>query len=156
MITELNRILFAEDSANDAELTMTALQRSGLANEVVWVRDGSSALDYLLRRDAYARRRPGNPCLVLLDLKMPKVNGLEVLRQIKGSPDLRTIPVVILTSSREEQDLIRSYEIGVNAYVVKPVVFPDFLQAVRDLGQFWAVVNQAPVRNSTSAIEDAT
>jgi CheY-like chemotaxis protein len=154
MITELNRILFAEDSENDAELTLRALKRSGLANEVVWVRDGSLALDYLHTRDTFAARQPGNPCLVLLDLKMPKVNGLDVLRQIKADPALKTIPVVVLTSSSEEQDLVRSYEIGVNAYVVKPVVFEDFLHAVRDLGQFWAVINQPPVRQHSRSAND--
>jgi CheY-like chemotaxis protein len=154
MIAELNRILFAEDSANDAELTLTALKHSGLANEVVWVRDGSLALDYLYTRGTFADRSLGNPGLVLLDLKMPKVNGLEVLRHIKSDPALKTIPVVVLTSSREEQDLVRSYEIGVNAYVVKPVAFQDFMQAVRDLGQFWAVVNQTPARHSESVHDE--
>jgi CheY-like chemotaxis protein len=144
MMTELKRILLAEDNANDLELTLAALEEHRLANEVVSVRDGAQALDYLYRRGAYAGRAHGNPALVLLDLKMPKVDGLEVLRQIKTDEHLKTIPVVMLTSSREEQDLIRSYECGVNAYVVKPVDFREFMDAVRQLGGFWAVVNEAP------------
>jgi CheY-like chemotaxis protein len=144
MITELRRILMAEDSANDIELTLAALAEHRLANQVDVVRDGAEALDYLYRRGAYADRLNGHPALVLLDLKMPKVTGLEVLRQIKGDPDLRTIPVVMLTSSREEGDLIASYELGVNAYVVKPVEFGDFMGAVRHLGGFWALINEAP------------
>lgn len=144
MHAELRRILFAEDSANDAELTLTALKDGGLANEVVWVRDGALALDFLERRNTFADRTEGNPALVLLDLKMPKVAGLEVLRHIKSHPALKTIPVVVLTSSREEQDLLRSYEIGVNAYVVKPVGFESFMGAIRELGQFWGVVNEPP------------
>lgn len=155
MITELKRILFAEDSANDAELTMTALKHGGLANDVVWVQDGALALDYLYLRGPFADRVRGNPCVVLLDLKMPKVNGLEVLRHIKSDPALKSIPVVVLSSSREEQDLVRSYEIGVNGYVVKPVAFPAFLQAVRDLGQFWGVINQLPAqRHDVPARDD--
>jgi CheY-like chemotaxis protein len=144
MIAELRRILMAEDSANDVELTLAALAEHRLANQVDVVRDGAEALDYLYRRGAYAERASGNPALVLLDLKMPKVTGLEVLRQIKTDPSLRTIPVVMLTSSREEGDLLASYELGVNAYVVKPVEFGDFMGAVRQLGGFWALVNEAP------------
>jgi CheY-like chemotaxis protein len=144
VITELKRILLAEDNLNDVELTLAALDEHHLANEVVVVRDGAEALDYLYRRHAFAGRDPGNPALVLLDLKMPKVDGLEVLRQIKADPQLRTTPVVMLTSSREEQDLVRSYQLGVNAYVVKPVEFGDFMVAVRQLGGFWAVLNEAP------------
>ena len=144
MITELKRILLAEDNANDLELTLAALEEHRLANEVVTVRDGAQALDYLYRRGAYVGRPNANPALVLLDLKMPKVDGLEVLRQIKSDPQLKTIPVVMLTSSREEQDLIRSYEYGVNAYVVKPVDFPEFMGAVRQLGGFWGIVNEVP------------
>jgi CheY-like chemotaxis protein len=146
MIAQLRRILFAEDSANDAELTLSALRNSGLANEVVWVRDGALALDFLERRNSFAERAAGNPGLVLLDLKMPKVTGLEVLRHIKGDAALKTIPVVVLTSSREEQDLLRSYEIGVNAYVVKPVGFESFVGAIRELGQFWGVINEPPAQ----------
>ena len=146
MIADLRRILLAEDSANDVELTIAALGDHGLVNHIDVVRDGAEALDYLYRRDAYAGRTPGNPAVLLLDLKMPRVDGLEVLRQIKGDQRLKTIPVVMLTSSREEGDLIRSYELGANAYVVKPVEFGDFMSAVRQVGGFWAVVNEAPPR----------
>lgn len=144
MMAELKRILLAEDSRNDVELTLAALAEYKLANHIDVVRDGAEALDYLYARGAHAGRASGNPALVLLDLKMPKVDGLEVLRQVKGDPQLRTIPVVMLTSSREEGDLLRSYELGVNAYVVKPVEFGEFMGAVRQLGGFWAVVNEAP------------
>ena len=138
------RILLAEDSAQDVELTLSALAENNLANSVEVVRDGAEALDYLHRRGRYAGRENGNPVLLLLDLKMPRVDGLEVLREVKADPRLRTIPVVILTSSREEQDVVRSYELGVNAYVVKPVEFDQFLRAVRDLGLFWLLVNEPP------------
>jgi CheY-like chemotaxis protein len=144
MMAELKRILLAEDSRNDVELTLAALAEYKLANHIDVVRDGAEALDYLYARGAHAGRASGNPALVLLDLKMPKVDGLEVLRQVKGDPQLRMIPVVMLTSSREEGDLLRSYELGVNAYVVKPVEFGEFMGAVRQLGGFWAVVNEAP------------
>ena len=143
-MTELKRILLAEDSANDLELTLAALDTSHLANEVVVVRDGEQALDYLYRRGAYADRDPAPPAVFLLDLKMPKVDGLEVLRIVKGDPALRAMPIVVLTSSREEQDLVRSYNLGVNAYVVKPVAFPDCLAAIKTLGAFWAVLNELP------------
>ena len=142
MITNVRRILIAEDNANDAELTMGALQNNRLGNELLLVRDGAQALDYLYCRAAYAGRRDGHPALVLLDLKMPKVDGLEVLRQVKSDPALKHIPIVILTSSREEQDVVRSYDLGVNAYVVKPVAFAEFIDAVKLLGGFWAVVNE--------------
>jgi CheY-like chemotaxis protein len=144
MIAEVKRILLAEDNANDVELTMTALRENHVANEVTVVRDGAEALDYLFKRNAYAHRTGGNPAVLLLDLKMPKVDGIEVLRQVKGDPQLRTIPVVVLTSSREEQDLVRTYDLGVNAYVVKPVDFLEFVDAVKLLGGFWAVVNEPP------------
>ena len=144
MKAELRRILMAEDSRNDVELTLAALAEHHLANQVDVVSDGAEALDYLYRRGAHANRSNGDPVLVLLDLKMPKVSGLEVLRQIKSDPALQTIPVVMLTSSREEGDLLQSYRLGVNAYVVKPVDFGDFMLAVRQLGGFWAVVNEAP------------
>jgi CheY-like chemotaxis protein len=143
-VTELRRILLAEDSPQDIELTLAALAEYRLANQIDVVRDGADALDYLYRRGAYANRTGGHPAVVLLDLKMPKVNGLEVLRAIKSDPAMHSIPVVMLTSSREEGDLIRSYQLGVNAYVVKPVEFGEFMQAVRQLGAFWAVVNEAP------------
>jgi CheY-like chemotaxis protein len=144
MTTELKRILLAEDNANDLELTLAALQQHHLANEIVAVRDGAEALDYLYRRGAFAGVVAEPPALVLLDLKMPKVDGLEVLRVIKADPALRMIPVVMLTSSREESDLVRSYKLGVNAYVVKPVDFSEFMEAVRQIGAFWAVVNEVP------------
>lgn len=144
MMAVLRRILLAEDSANDIELTLTALAEHRLANQVDVVRDGAEALDYLYRRGAHADRPAGNPAVMLLDLKMPKVSGLEVLQAIKGDRALMTIPVVMLTSSREEGDLVKSYELGVNAYVVKPVAFADFMDAVRHLGTFWALVNEAP------------
>jgi CheY-like chemotaxis protein len=144
VMTMLRRVLMAEDSANDVELTLAALAEHRLANQVDVVRDGAEALDYLYRRGAYADRAEGNPAIVLLDLKMPKVNGLEVLKTIKADPMLQTIPVVMLTSSREEGDLIQSYQLGVNAYVVKPVEFGDFMGAVSRLGGFWALVNEPP------------
>jgi CheY-like chemotaxis protein len=144
MMAELRRILMAEDSENDVELTLAALAEHGLVNQVDVARDGEEALDYLYCRGAYAGRTPGNPIMLLVDLKMPKVDGLEVLRRVKSDPALRSIPVVMLTSSREEGDLLRSYELGVNAYVVKPVEFADFVSAVRQLGSFWALVNETP------------
>ena len=144
MRTELGTILLAEDNLNDAELTMTALRANRLANEIVLVRDGAEALDYLYARGAFADRPPRRPALMLLDLKMPKVDGLEVLKRVKQDPALRALPVVVLTSSREEQDLVASYDLGVNAYVVKPVAFDAFLHAVQTLGGFWAVVNEPP------------
>lgn len=143
-MTELKRILLVEDSTNDVALSMAALEEINLANEVVVVRDGQQALDFLHRRGAYAGRTDGNPAVVLLDLKLPKVDGIEVLTQVKGDPNLKAIPIVMLTSSREERDLARSYGLGVNAYVVKPVAFPDFVSALKELGLFWAVVNQPP------------
>jgi CheY-like chemotaxis protein len=144
MGSALKRILLAEDNVNDVELTLTALRANSLANEVVVVHDGAEALDYLHRRGAFANREPGLPALMLLDLKMPKVDGLEVLRLVKEDPDLRKLPVVVLTSSREEQDLVRSYDLGVNAYVVKPVDFCAFMDAVKLLGGFWALLNEPP------------
>jgi CheY-like chemotaxis protein len=137
-------ILLVDDSANDVELTRTALEDSGIANEVVVARDGVEALDFLLRRGPHAGRTSPDPGVVLLDLKMPRVDGHEVLKQIRADAKLRNMPVVILTSSKEEQDLHRSYEQGTNAYVVKPVRFEDFLPAVRQLGIFWALVNEPP------------
>jgi CheY-like chemotaxis protein len=143
-MAELRRILLAEDNPNDVELTLAALKANRLLNEVVVTRDGAETLDYLLRRSQYADRPANDPALVLLDLKMPKIDGLEVLRQVKSHPQLRTIPIVVLTSSREEQDVVRSYDLGVNAYVVKPVDFHDFVEAVKLLGGFWAVLNEPP------------
>lgn len=141
---ELKRILLVEDSANDIELILAALEVNRMANEVVVVRDGEEALDYLYRRGVYRLRREGNPVVVLLDLKLPKVDGLEVLAQLKSDQELKVIPVVVLTSSGEEQDLIKSYNLGTNAYVVKPVDFHEFVDSIRELGLFWAVVNQPP------------
>ena len=143
-IAELRRILLAEDSANDVELTLAALEQHHLANEIVVVRDGAEALDYLYARGVHAGRPSGNPALLVLDLKMPRVDGLDVLRIIKADAALKTMPVVMLTSSREEQDLIASYELGVNSYVVKPVDFAEFMEAVRQIGVFWAIVNEPP------------
>jgi CheY-like chemotaxis protein len=143
-VNELKRILLVEDSANDVALSMAALEEINLANEVVVVRDGQQALDFLNRKGEFASRMDGNPAVVLLDLKLPKVDGIEVLAQVKGDAHLKTIPIVMLTSSREERDLARSYGLGVNAYVVKPVAFPDFVAALKELGLFWAVVNQPP------------
>ena len=144
MTISIRRILLAEDSDRDAELALDALDQHNLVNEVTRVRDGAEALDFLYRRGQFAGRPDGNPAVVLLDLKMPKVDGLEVLRQIRNDPQLKFIPVVVMTSSREEQDLIRSYELGVNAYVVKPVNFSEFVDAVKQVGAFWAVVNEPP------------
>lgn len=149
MITEIRRILLVEDNPNDAELTMTALQEHNVANEVVHVRDGAEALDYLHGRGEFAGKSNGVPAFVLLDLKMPRVDGLEVLRQMKADERLRLIPVVMLTSSREEGDMIKSYSLGVNSYVVKPVDFGQFIEAVKALGAFWAVVNEPPPRGVT-------
>lgn len=143
-MSELKRILLVEDSANDIELILAALAENKLANEVVVVRDGEEALDYLYRRGIFQLRMEGHPVVVLLDLKLPKIDGLEVLAQLKSDPELRVVPVVMLTSSREEQDLIRSYNLGTNAYVVKPVDFHEFVDAIKNMGLFWAVVNQPP------------
>ena len=140
----LKRILLAEDNAQDMELTMAALEEHNLANEVVVARDGAEALDYLYRRGNFAGHANGLPVVVLLDLKMPKVDGLEVLRQMRADPGIKHVPVVMLTSSREEQDLIRSYELGVNAYVVKPVDFQKFVESVKQIGMFWAIINEPP------------
>ncbi len=144
MMAELKRILLAEDNPKDVELTLTALDEHNLANEVVVVNDGAEALDYLYRRGKFSMRADNDPAVVLLDLKMPKVDGLEVLRTIKNDNKLKTIPLVILTSSREEKDLVESYKLGVNAYVVKPVNFQQFIEAVKELGAFWAVINEPP------------
>ncbi|ATC65507.1 two-component system response regulator [Nibricoccus aquaticus] len=138
------KILLAEDSPQDAEMTLEALADYHLSNNVVLVGDGEEALDYLFARGKYAGRTDGNPLLVLLDLKMPKVDGLEVLRIIKSDPNLRTLPVVMLTASREEQDVVRSYQLGVNAYVVKPVGFQKFVEAVKQVGAFWTIHNEPP------------
>jgi CheY-like chemotaxis protein len=141
---QLGRILMVEDDPKDVELTLTALEDYKLANEVVVARDGEEALDYLYCRGNFTTRTPDNPAVLLLDLKLPKVDGLEVLQQIKSDEKLRMIPVVVLTSSHEERDMVASYKLGVNAYVVKPVDFHEFINAVKELGIFWAVINQPP------------
>ena len=140
----LGRILLVEDDPKDVELTLTALDEYKLANEVVVTGDGAEALDYLHCRGKFAARTKENPAVMLLDLKLPKVDGLEVLQQIKSDERLKLIPVVVLTSSREERDMVSSYRLGVNAYVVKPVDFHEFVNAVKELGVFWAVINQPP------------
>ena len=144
MTNGLKRILMVEDDPRDVELIITALEEHNLANEVVVAKNGEEALDYLFYRENFQLRPNGNPVLVLLDLKMPKVNGLEVLRQIRNDDKLKMIPVVVLTSSREEKDWIESYKLGINGYVIKPVDFHEFVDAVRDLGVFWALVNEPP------------
>src|SRR5215204_2485934 len=150
-MTQRKRILFVEDSLNDVELTLSALGESHLVNEVVVVRDGAEALDYLYRRGVYTLRDNENPVLILLDLKMPKVDGLEVLRQIKQDEKLNPIPVVMMTSSHEERDIVESYRLGVNAYVVKPIDFAQFTEAVKTLGLFWVIINQPPTASITTA-----
>jgi CheY-like chemotaxis protein len=143
-MTTLARILIVEDDPNDVELTLTALGEYNLANEVVVTRDGQEALDYLHRRGQYSNRPQENPAVILLDLKLPKVDGLEVLQQIKSDERLNMLPVIVLTSSHQEKDVMRSYKLGVNAYVVKPVDFHEFVNAVKELGVFWAVINEPP------------
>ena len=140
----LKRILLAEDNERDVELTLAALEEHNLANEVVIARDGAEALDYLHRRGKFAGHANGLPVVVLLDLKMPKVDGLEVLRQMREDSALKHVPVVMITSSREEQDLVSSYQLGVNAYVVKPVDFQKFVESVKQIGFFWAIINEPP------------
>jgi CheY-like chemotaxis protein len=140
----LRPILLVEDNPNDIELTMIALERARLANPVISVRDGAEALDYLRRQGQWANRADENPAVMLLDKKLPKIDGHEVLKEVRADENLRRIPVVMLTSSREEKDLLRSYDLGVNAYVVKPVSFDDFMDAISDLGIFWAVLNEPP------------
>jgi CheY-like chemotaxis protein len=140
----LKRILLAEDNIHDVELTLSALDEHNLANEVVVVRDGAEALDYLYHRGKFEGHANGLPVVVLVDLKMPKVDGLQVLKQMRADPVLRHIPVVMITSSREEQDLLNSYQLGVNAYVVKPVDFQQFVSSVKEIGFFWAIINEPP------------
>jgi DNA-binding response OmpR family regulator len=140
----LRRILMVEDDPRDVELSLTALEQYNLANEVVVVGDGEAALDYLYQRGKFMARASGNPAVLLLDLKLPKVDGLQVLQQIKSDDRLKMIPVVVLTSSREERDMVASYQLGVNAYVVKPVDFHEFVNAVKELGVFWALINEPP------------
>src|SRR5262247_900520 len=140
----IGRILLVEDDPKDTELTRTALEEYNLSNEVVVASDGEEALDYLYYRGKFQRRSGENPAVMLLDLKLPKVNGLEVLEKIKSDDALRMIPVVVLTSSREERDMVKSYKLGVNAYVVKPVDFHEFVNAIKELGVFWAIINEPP------------
>jgi CheY-like chemotaxis protein len=149
MTASVRTILLVEDSEHDIELTIAALDGHHLANQVEVARDGAEALDYLYRRGPFANREDGTPVVVLLDLKMPRVDGLEVLSQMKSDPELKKIPVVMLTSSREEQDLVRSYELGVNAYVVKPVNFQQFVESVKQLGVFWILINEPPPSRTT-------
>ena len=137
-------ILLAEDDPKDVELTLQALNEYHLANRVVVVNDGEQTLEHLYRRGEHRDRPPGLPAVILLDIKMPKVDGLEVLDRIKQDPALRTIPVVLLTSSRMERDLVQGYELGANAYVVKPVDFYDFVEAVKKIGAFWVLLNEPP------------
>jgi CheY-like chemotaxis protein len=140
----LRPILLVEDNPNDVELTLIALEKTRLANPVVSLRDGEEALQYLRREGQWADRADENPAVILLDKKLPKIDGHEVLKAVRGDESLKRIPVVMLTSSREESDLLRSYDLGVNAYVVKPVAFDDFMAAINDLGMFWAVLNEPP------------
>jgi CheY-like chemotaxis protein len=150
-VADLRPILLVEDNPRDLELTLAALAKCQLANDIVIARDGAEALDYMHMRGEHADREPGDPAVVLLDLKLPKVDGLEVLESVKNDPHMRQVPVVMLTSSREERDLVRSYELGVNAFVVKPVDFNAFFEAIQDLGMFWAILNEPPPRISTDA-----
>jgi DNA-binding response OmpR family regulator len=143
-MNKLGRILLVEDDPKDVELTLTALEEYNLANEVIVARDGEEALEYLYSRGKFKTRPNGNPAVMLLDLKLPKVDGLEVLKQIKSEEKLRMMPVVVLTSSKEEKDMVASYRLGVSAYVVKPVDFHEFVNAIKELGVFWAVINEPP------------
>jgi len=144
LMAKIKKILLVEDNENDIELTLNALQDCHLSNEVQSVRDGAEALDYMYHRNSYQNRGDGLPCVILLDLKMPRVDGIQVLRTLKSDQGLRHVPIVMLTSSREERDLVLSYDLGVNAFVVKPVDFHQFVQAIRNLGIFWAIVNEPP------------
>lgn len=148
-MSELKPILLAEDNPKDAELTLEALADNKLVNRVVLVRDGVEALEYLHCKGKYESRKPGHPAVVVLDIKMPRMDGIEVLRAIRSDSALKLIPVVMLTSSREEQDLVQSYELGSNAYVVKPVKFTEFVEAVKQLGVFWAMLNELPQGGNT-------
>ena len=141
---DLRTILLADDNPKDVELTLEAMAENNLANQVMVVKDGVELLEYLRYEGNFRNRKPGNPAFILLDIKMPRMDGIEALRIIRGDPKLKIIPVVILSSSREEQDLINSYNLGVNAYVVKPVNFHDFMEAVKQIGVFWAVLNELP------------
>jgi CheY-like chemotaxis protein len=148
---EAVEILLVEDSTTDAEMTIRALKRRNLTNRLVWVKDGAEALDFVYCRGAYAGRQNGHPKLVLLDLKMPKVDGIEVLQRVKSDPALRSIPIVVLTSSAEESDLVNSYRLGVNSYIVKPVDFNQFMEVIAQAGLYWAVMNRVPNEASSPA-----
>jgi two-component system response regulator len=141
---ELTEILLVEDSPTDAELILRALTLKQLANRVIWVKDGAEALDYLFCQGIYSDRSKGHPCFVFLDLKMPKVNGIEVLRRLKNNENTKAIPVVMLTSSAEEKDILEGYKLGVNSYIVKPVDFDQFMGAVSEVGSYWATLNGLP------------
>ena len=147
-MAKVKTILLAEDNPNDVELTLEAMAENNLANRVFVVKDGVETLEYLRCQGKYKLRKAGNPALVLLDIKMPRMDGIEVLRNIRSDAALKKIPVVILTSSSEEKDLINTYDLGVNAYVVKPIDFKQFLEAVKQIGSFWAVLNELPPERS--------
>jgi CheY-like chemotaxis protein len=140
-------LLLVEDDPKDVELTLSALSEYNLANEIVVARDGAEALDYLYRRETFSSRPEGNPVVILLDLKLPRLDGIQVLKQLKSNEQMRLIPVVVLTSSREDRDLEECYKLGVNAYVVKPVHFPEFAKVVKEIGVFWALINEPPPRS---------
>lgn len=142
---DLKPILLVEDSNNDIELILAVLTEINLAREVVVVQDGEQALDYLYQRGNFSQRQSGNPVVVILDLKLPKIDGFEVIQQIKSDPRLKVIPVVVLTSSQQEQDLLKSYDLGINSYVVKPIDFPDFVEAIKKIGVFWGLINHPPL-----------
>lgn len=144
MNAEVKKILIVDDSSKDVELAIAALAEKNLANEVAIAEDGEEALDYLYHRGKFSKREKGNPAVILLDIKMPKMNGIEVLKHIRSSTELKLIPVIMVTSSREERDLVESYKLGANSYVVKPVDIAQFMDAIKTLGQFWAVINQLP------------
>jgi CheY-like chemotaxis protein len=148
-MTDPKHILLAEDNPNDVELTLEGLSFGNLANHVTVVSDGEAALDYLYRRGRFAGRAGNDPAVVLLDLKMPRVDGLEVLRVVKADPAVRHIPIVMLTSSREERDVVESYELGVNAFVVKPVEFREFISTIKQVGVFWGLINEPPARRES-------
>ena len=147
MKMEIKTILIVDDSRNDVELAIAALTEKNFANEIVVAEDGVEALDFLYKRGKYAGDLNGSPAVILLDIKMPRMNGIEVLKHIRSNPDFKLIPVIMLTSSNEEKDLIESYKLGANSYVVKPVDIIQFIEAIKILGQYWAVINQPPPKN---------
>jgi len=148
MYAEVKRILIVDDSPKDVELTIAALSEKNLANKVIVAEDGEEALDYLYKRGKFVVYEKGNPAVILLDIKMPKMNGIEVLKHIRSDPKLKFIPVIMVTSSREEKDLVESYKLGANSYVVKPVDIVQFIEAIKTLGQYWAVINELPPMHS--------